>query len=55
MAKWPLRRLADKATAPVFVGYWTDNGQNSALALIGWAANDPKRTPTLGINRGVPR
>ena len=32
---------ADNPTVPAFVGYWTNNGQRSALGLNGSAANDP--------------
>jgi hypothetical protein len=39
--------IADKPTGPSFVGYWTNNGQRTALGLIGSAANDPKRTLDL--------
>ena len=33
--------IADKPTAPAFVGYWTNNGQRSARGLNGSVANDP--------------
>src|ERR1039458_4578153 len=38
------RHLADNPTAPVFVGYWTNNGQRSALGPNRYAAIDPKAT-----------
>ena len=36
--------LADNPTPLEFVRYWSNSGHWSALALNGWAANDPKWT-----------
>jgi len=36
--------LTDKPTAPIFVAYWTNNGQKSAQGLNGSAAFDPKQS-----------
>jgi hypothetical protein len=33
--------------APGFVAYWANNGQKSAQALNGEAANDPKTHPNI--------
>jgi hypothetical protein len=38
------RHKADKTAAPAFVGYWTNIGQRSALALNGSVAIDPTAT-----------
>jgi hypothetical protein len=35
------RHLADKPTAPAFVGYWSNSGQRWILARDGLSANDP--------------
>src|ERR1017187_6886341 len=44
------RHIADKTAAPAFVGYWTNIGQRSALALNGSLAIDP--TATLAVHCG---
>jgi hypothetical protein len=45
-----LWHLADNPTAPVFVRYWSNNGQRVVLALNGSVANDT--TATLAVHCG---
>jgi hypothetical protein len=37
----PYWHLTDNPTAPIFVAYWTNNGQVTTLGLDKYAANDP--------------
>jgi hypothetical protein len=47
-----LWHFADKPMAPGFVAYWANNGQKSAQALNGEAANDPRPIQIFELWRG---